>query len=81
MFVAFDAPRAARLPGSFRIVDGRHELLQLMALRHLEDAGPLAGRDVRNAVAHLDERLLEFPGHQALILDNQDLRFVHASHP
>ena len=53
MIVALDAPRAVRLPRSFPIGDAKLELLQLMALRQLQDAGPLTGSDVLNTLASL----------------------------
>jgi DNA-binding PadR family transcriptional regulator len=53
MIVALDAPRAARLTTSFPIGDAKLELLQLMALRRLQDGGPLTGSDALNALASL----------------------------
>ena len=53
MIVALDAPWTARLAKSNPVRDARHELLQLMALRQLQDAGPLTGSDALNALASL----------------------------
>jgi DNA-binding PadR family transcriptional regulator len=53
MIVTIDAPRAFRLPARLPSGDGRHDLLHLMALRELEDAGPLTGSEALNALAAL----------------------------
>ena len=53
MIGTFDTQRAVRLPVTRPQRDARLDLLRLMALRQLEDSGPLSGSDVLNAMASL----------------------------
>jgi DNA-binding PadR family transcriptional regulator len=79
MIATFEAPGTVRLPGLSAARGARIELLRLMTLRELEDAGPATGGEVLDALAR---RVCSFdlaaPGY-ALLHDLRDAGYLRAT--
>jgi|WetSurMetagenome_2_1015567.scaffolds.fasta_scaffold545894_2 DNA-binding PadR family transcriptional regulator len=79
MVLLLDAPRAVGLPGFLPARDTMDELLQLMVLRLIEDAGPLSGNDALNELAPLVCSLDTDSPRYPLLHDLRDAGFLDAT--
>ncbi len=71
-------PTVPRLVDPQSVRDERHEILQLLVLREIEDRGPLTGKEALDAIAALSCSLDLQPAALSVVHDLRDAGFLTA---